>query len=322
MEEKAHGCDQSGSSLVALVHSWSSLVDARLSSRRQVPLAKAVTEQGARDRTAEDTECACRTYAPWRRLHHEIDKTTCSARDRSGRSGFRAADRGIRRHCRQSAVYRQHRFVQSGQRPGHQRPGRIQGLGFRQGFELPDGSRVPRQRTALRNLRAGVRPRPPERLQRSERGFPGGRLRCEQPVHARYSRLRRNREFASQAREANRLGHGPDRRPAVRRSIGRYRLQQRLPGWNAVRHRFQSGDSRHRPEQQLTHRDGRPAERQGHAVHHRPSHRRSSHRATRIQERMDLLVAGLDDQQRRGRTGQQRRQEPAGHSLPGHRPEQ
>src|SRR5438876_12421580 len=111
MEEKAHGCDQSGSSLVALVHSWSSLVDARLSSRCQVPLAKAVTEQDARDRMAEDTECACRTYAPWRRLHHEIDKTTRSAGGRSDRIVARTADRGIRSHRRQSAVSRQHRFV-------------------------------------------------------------------------------------------------------------------------------------------------------------------------------------------------------------------
>ena len=63
MEEKAHGSDQSGSSLVALVHSWSSLVDGRLSSRWHVSLAKAVTEQDARARTAEDTDDACRTYA-------------------------------------------------------------------------------------------------------------------------------------------------------------------------------------------------------------------------------------------------------------------
>ena len=43
-------------------------------------------------------------------------------------------------------------------------------------------------------------------------------------------------------------------------------------------------------------------DRDRHAVHHRSADRRSSHRATRVQGRLDLLVTGLDHQQRRRRT--------------------
>ena len=62
---------------------------------------------------------------------------------------------------------------------------------------------------------------------------------------------------------------------------------------------FEPGNPCGRAEQQFAHCDGGSPDRDRHAVHHRSADRRSSHRATRLQGRLDLLVTGLDHQQRR-----------------------
>ena len=60
-------------------------------------------------------------------------------------------------------------------------------------------------------------------------------------------------------------------------------------------------------KQQFAHRHREPDDRAGHAVHHRPADGRPPDRTARVQRRMDLLVARIDDQQRRRRSRQWRR---------------
>jgi hypothetical protein len=89
---------------------------------------------------------------------------------------------------------------------------------------------------------------------------------------------------------------------------------------SAITHTFSATDLRHGEH---VHFSQHSVDRRRDAVRHQPADRRPSDRAAGIQGgRVGLLVAGLDNQQRRRRPRQWRRGQPVGYPLPGHRPEQ
>ncbi len=145
------------------------------------------------------------------------------------------------------------------------------------------------------------------------RGF-----RPEQSVHARHPGVQSEwHQDPWPAGQAVGLGWLPAGRPG-----GRHRVREWARGRPLVCDRLEPVSANVRQQQQLAHRHRRSDQRSRHAVHHRPSHRRSPVGTADIQGRLDLLVARFDDQQRRRRSRQWRWRQPAGDSVPGHRAEQ
>ena len=203
----------------------------------------------------------------------------------------------------------------------HRSSRRVHGVGFRLRPELSDGNCVPRRREATSSV-SSWSPATAWRAVCNEQSLWPHCWR----TFARTTRftpdiLVFNRNGRTDPRSAGQA-YTRWRRVPARGTGGRHRLCSRFLGRAALRDRLQPVDpSAQRAKQQFAYRHRESDDRAGHPVHHQPADRRSPDRTARVQRRMDLLVAGIDDQQRRRRSRQWRRPEPVRHPVPGHHAE-
>jgi len=125
-------------------------------------------------------------------------------------------DPGLRRQ-QPDAKRRQRCVLQPRYGEGHRRPGWLQGLGLRLRPERPGRHRLHGQQEQLPSVRARIRARPAEQVQRRDPPHLRRRVLVDQSLHARHPRLQSER--------------GQDRRtPSRRRTVEAYNRTVRRSG--------------------------------------------------------------------------------------------